>query len=322
VTAGRLQDRLISIRKSIFQTRKSAQMTTMFSEWSKSLLHFLPAEQDPFLSTTPQIIKWAQKANTKTLTISSPVKRQKLHTQFEHRKPHPFTTNNTTTSAPPALITQADELFGERKTTETINLLEQAAQNQPKNPEIAWRLSRTYFDISETKPDDPAWRQEWLKKGQKVASEALRESPDHFNLHKWLAFNSSGLTAYQPRDEKIKTAFSVKEHAERAAQLNPLDADVHYLLGRWKYNVASVGWIERKAAKLPAINYNDALQDFLKAEKLDHTMLRNNIFLGDTYAALNKMTEAKQFYEKALKQKPKNEAERSLVKQVQDKMTQ
>jgi len=288
-------------------------------DWSNTLLSFLPAENDPFASTAPpQLRKW-NPINTPTASIT--VSLSPLINSPKSRGSLEISTKIKPTSSLPSLTTQADRLFEEKKTLEAKNLLEQAAQSRPKDPEILWRLSRSYYDLSETKPDDSAWRQEWLKKGQSAATTALSESPDHFNSHKWLAFNSSGLTPYQPRDEKITTAHKVKEHAEKAVQLNPHDADVHYLLGRWKYNVASVGWFERTAARLPATDYNDALQDFLKAQKLNENLLRNNVFLGDTYRALNQNTEAKKFYERVMKQTPKNNMERTLLDEVQKKMT-
>src|SRR5688572_18383178 len=46
--------------------------------------------------------------------------------------------------------------------------------------------------------------------------------------------------------EKIGNAFKIKEHALKAVELNPKDATSFVVLGTWCFNVASVGWLERK----------------------------------------------------------------------------
>lgn len=58
---------------------------------------------------------------------------------------------------------------------------------------------------------------------------------------------------------------------QKALHFNPTDGYAHYVLGRWCYQVASVGWLQRKAAAAlfaspPESSYEQALEHFMKAE--------------------------------------------------------
>ncbi|PRP84383.1 hypothetical protein PROFUN_08248 [Planoprotostelium fungivorum] len=303
LTAFRLED-----------TSRQDEMS-FFSDISTSMLQFMAMEADPIQPIEPNIKSTDRFFNHMMLSGGSPLLRVKVTTPIikdEQRQ-------DIVQPIDRSILKKADTLLAQKKVEDAKMLLENASQHT-NDPELSWRLSKTYFDLSETKPEDNQWRQQWLQKGREVASSALEEHPEHQALHKWMAFNTSGLTPLQPRDEKIKSAFDVKKHAEEAARLNPLDADVHYLLGRWKYNVASVGWMERMAAKLPQTDYREALQDLQKAERLNGSMLRNNIFLGDTFLALSDRGEAKRCYEKALSLPTSNEMDKKMRQEVETKL--
>ena len=68
------------------------------------------------------------------------------------------------------------------------------------------------------------------------------------------------------------TPFS-QEHIDRAIELRPEEPALHYLNGRWSFEVAGISWLEKKAAAAifaapPEATYHDALQCFMKCEEL------------------------------------------------------
>ena len=108
-----------------------------------------------------------------------------------------------------------------------------------------------------------------------------------------------------PQKEKIKSSFRVKEEAEIAAKLAPKDPTTQHFLGRWCFAVASIGWLERKAAALifakpPESTYEEALKFFLAADALEDNFKRNAMWVGDTYKALGKKVEAVEWYKTAV----------------------
>lgn len=90
----------------------------------------------------------------------------------------------------------------------------------------------------------------------------------------------------------------------KALKINPNDADLHHLLGRFKYEVANLSWIERKVAATlfsepPSASYEDAIDSFQKAENFSvEVNLQNRLFLSKCYIALSKYELACDWLEK------------------------
>ncbi|KAG7262534.1 hypothetical protein CRUP_029668 [Coryphaenoides rupestris] len=66
----------------------------------------------------------------------------------------------------------------------------------------------------------------------------------------------------------------VEEHLDRALALRDDLPLAFYLLGRWSYQVATLSWLERKAAaalydRPPTASTQEALELFMKAERLN-----------------------------------------------------
>jgi len=109
-------------------------------------------------------------------------------------------------------------------------------------------LARAHFDLADTKPGDAKFRQEILTKGLEHATKALEVDDKNAYCHKWFAIMTSSVGDFLGNKEKIGNAFKIKEHAMKANELKPNDATTLHLLGRWCYNVSSIGWLERKLA--------------------------------------------------------------------------
>lgn len=46
--------------------------------------------------------------------------------------------------------------------------------------------------------------------------------------------------------DKIKNGIVFKKYVELALEMQPDDFELHYLLGRFKYEIANLSWIEKK----------------------------------------------------------------------------
>ena len=109
-------------------------------------------------------------------------------------------------------------------------------------------------------------------------------------------------------DNKTKIAYSklVKEHADKARQLDPKSNDlVYHVLGAWNYELANLNPVLRAIAqliygKLPNASNEAAAENFKKAIELNPRRLANHIELGRTYAAMGKDDEARTALEKGL----------------------
>lgn len=66
------------------------------------------------------------------------------------------------------------------------------------------------------------------------------------NLYKWYAILTGCYSQLLPTKEKISSAYRYKEYVEKALELEPSDGLLHHLLGRFKYEVSELSWLERK----------------------------------------------------------------------------
>jgi len=224
-----------------------------------------------------------------------------------------------------AITTQSEKLDEEKKYNESFELLEKAYKENPNEFEITWRLSRAYFNISEQKPDDKEYKKQMCLKGLEIAQVALKQNENHWAGHKWVAIMLSAVGETLATKEKIENAFKIKEHAMKALEIRPEDATTTHLLGRWCFNVASIGWLERKVAATlfaspPESSYDEALKYFLKAGEIEKSFPRNDLFTGDTYLALGKKDKAKEYYQKVVNAPAVSESDKAINQEAKNKL--
>ena len=68
----------------------------------------------------------------------------------------------------------------------------------------------------------------------------------HANLYKWYAILVGLKSKFLPTKGKIENGYLFKEYVEKAMDVNPHDSFLHHLMGRFKYEVSELSWIERK----------------------------------------------------------------------------
>jgi hypothetical protein len=110
------------------------------------------------------------------------------------------------------------------------------------NPEVLWRLARSYFDILDGLTKATKLDQKRLcEKAFDTIKLALEEGGENnFAVHKWYGIILNKLSEFQGSTATIQNSFIVKEHWETAAALNPSDPTSCSLLGEWCLAVAGV----------------------------------------------------------------------------------
>jgi len=225
------------------------------------------------------------------------------------------------------VIVKVEELFEKKGNSQEIfEILSKAQKDYPENVEIIWRFARAHFDMADTKPDDKVWREDMLKKGVVHANKALELDDKNAFSHKWWAIMTSAVGEFLSQKDKIQNAFLIKEHALKANELKPKDSTTLHLLGRWCFNVASLGWFEKKAAAAffatpPDSSFDEALKFFSEAYDVEPTFRRNLVFLGDTYVQLKKNDKAKEYYQKAIDIPSITAFDQALVNEAKQKMS-
>ncbi|KAL0112736.1 hypothetical protein PUN28_012185 [Cardiocondyla obscurior] len=185
----------------------------------------------------------------------------------------------------------------------------------PNNVDIVWRYARScyaYFNCIA----DPSAKQAIICAGINACDKVL-DAPNA-DLHKWCAILLGKNNDFLPIAEKIKNGHYFKEHVMKALEIRPNDPDLHYMLGRFRYEVANLGWIERKIAATlfsepPSASYEDAIDSFQKAEEFSVKVnLENRLFLSKCYIALGNYKLACQLLEKTCDLSVVNEDDKKI----------
>uniref|UniRef100_A0A3P9MEV9 Regulator of microtubule dynamics protein 3 n=1 Tax=Oryzias latipes TaxID=8090 RepID=A0A3P9MEV9_ORYLA len=171
--------------------------------------------------------------------------------------------------------------------------------------EFLWRLARAYVDVYFAAQDKQE-RMSYAQKGRDEAEAALKRNGLNAECHKWLAVLSSLSAEHDSTHSKLKSGFLLKEHLDRALRLRDDDPVCYFLLGRWCFEVASLDWLEKKAAaalyrSAPTSSLHDALENFLKAEELSPGFSRTvRLYIAMCHKELGNISEATNWAELAL----------------------
>ncbi|XP_031721904.1 regulator of microtubule dynamics protein 3 [Anarrhichthys ocellatus] len=172
--------------------------------------------------------------------------------------------------------------------------------------EFLWRLARAYSDMYES-TEDKQEKKSYAQQGQEEAESALKKNGLNAECHKWFAVLTELTSKHGSMHGKLKSSNILKEHLDRAIALRDDDPMCYYLLGRWCYEVATLDWLEKKAAAAlyqspPTATLLDALENFLKAEELSPAFSKTvRLHIAQCHQKLGNISEATNWTELALK---------------------
>ena len=105
--------------------------------------------------------------------------------------------------------------------------------------------------------------------------------------------------------EQFDASPRIREAAQKAIKLDPLNDTAWHVLGRWHQALANVSAVRRALGqlfygKLPVTTNEEAIKCFDKAITINPNRLRHYVELGRTYAQMGKNATARRFIEKGL----------------------
>jgi len=219
------------------------------------------------------------------------------------------------------LISQADAKHEVDDFAGTFELLKQAEQLDANNFEVIWRLARAHFDFSDNSEDETVISDNFYK-GLAYSKTALELDDSRAEGHKWYGILIGKVGELEGTKQKILNSYEVKDHTLRAIELDPEDDGNFHVMGRWHYTLADLSWFERKIAGLiyatpPEASFEEAADYFKKAISLEPTDVRNHLWLGNTYVALDDNDAAKEEYNAALAITAETDSDRKLQKEAE-----
>ncbi|XP_077208105.1 regulator of microtubule dynamics protein 1 [Paroedura picta] len=220
------------------------------------------------------------------------------------------------------ILDQADYLYGSGETEKLCHLLEKHKSSE--NAELLWRLARASHDLAQLSQTSPEKKKELTYEALGYAKKALEKDPSCFAVHKWYAICISDVGDYEGMKTKIANAFVIKEHFQKAIDLNPTDATSLHLMGVWCYVFAEMPWYQSKIAAVlfatpPSSTYDEALRYFQTAEDIEPNFYSKNLlFLGKSYMKLNNKKMALLWLTKAKERVAHTEEDKQVQKEAQE----
>nr|XP_007999213.2 regulator of microtubule dynamics protein 1 isoform X6 [Chlorocebus sabaeus] len=168
------------------------------------------------------------------------------------------------------ILEQADYLYESGETEKLYQLLTQYKESE--DAELLWRLARASRDVAQLSRTSEQEKKLLVYEALEYAKRALEKNESHFAAHKWYAICLSDVGDYEGIKAKIANAYIIKEHFEKAIELNPKDATSIHLMGIWCYTFAEMPWYQRRIAEMlfatpPSSTYEKALGYFHRAEQ-------------------------------------------------------
>lgn len=208
--------------------------------------------------------------------------------------------------APDVATLLADARAAEAKleSRRALELYLAADQAKPNDDAILQKIARQYSDlITELSTNED--RRRYAQTALDYSQRAVALAPDKAENVLSLAICHGKLGVYSDTKTKIKYSRLVKEEAERALALDPNYAWAHHVIGRWHYEVATLGVATRFFVRLiygglPAATTAEAVHHLRRAVALEPGELNHHLELGFALAAAGDKTRARAEFEKGL----------------------
>ncbi|XP_074997663.1 regulator of microtubule dynamics protein 1 isoform X5 [Calonectris borealis] len=188
------------------------------------------------------------------------------------------------------IIEQADYLYGSGETEKLYRLLVQHKNSD--DAELLWRLARASRDLAQLSSTSAEKKRQLAYEALECAKKALEKNESNFAAHKWYGICLSDVGDFEGIKTKIGNAIVIKEHFQRAIELNPKDATTIHLIGIWCYSFAEMPWYQRKiAATLFATPPTSTFQENTKCQP-GFRILQKRASPGSSSVALKVAEEA------------------------------
>uniref|UniRef100_A0A8C5WGS6 Regulator of microtubule dynamics protein 1 n=1 Tax=Leptobrachium leishanense TaxID=445787 RepID=A0A8C5WGS6_9ANUR len=220
------------------------------------------------------------------------------------------------------LLEQADYLHENGDVEKLYEYLSQYKDSE--DAELLWRIARAWRDMAQLSSTTPADKKRIVYESREFAIKALEKDELCWAAHKWYAVCLSDVGDYEGIKVKIGNAYIIKDHFQRAVELNPKDATTIHLIGLWYYMFADMPWYQKKIAStlfaaLPPATYEEALLYFQKAEEVDPNFYSKNLlYLGKSYLKLKNQELGLYWISKAKDYPARSEEDQQVHKEASD----
>jgi len=139
-----------------------------------------------------------------------------------------------------------------------FQLLSTYENEYSENVEFLWRITKCHQLIGLDTADDKLKKDQFFQ-AVEYGRKAIVADDGNAEAHKWFAIALGSAGEYLGVSEKIQNGFVFKEHIDIATKINPSDPLLHYLLGRFCYEVSTFIMKHRIKSSLNLTRYHCCL---------------------------------------------------------------
>jgi tetratricopeptide (TPR) repeat protein len=208
------------------------------------------------------------------------------------------------TTEPSPLVREALAAEARFDSKAALELFLKADTAHPNNPFVLQKIARQYSDLSfDTK--DNTEQKRLCTEALAFAKRSVELEPKNAVNVLSLAICYGKLGALSDTRTKIEYSRLVKSSAEEALALDPAYDYAHHVLGRWHYEVATLGAATRFIVRLvygslPDASTAEAVRFLQRAAELAPQLPAHRVELGFALLANKQRDAAKQSFEQAL----------------------
>ena len=199
-------------------------------------------------------------------------------------------------------VAPGDEAFAAIDYPAAVERYGGALADHPGEPEILWRLARTYVCMAEVE-EGPA-RMEHLSRAEACARECIRADSSKGEGHAWLAAALGYIALDAGTSRKLELSRELEAEAHRALAINPGDDAALSILGSFYRALGNVTWVERAVASVfvgsvPSGGYAEAEDALTRAVAIAPGVMRHRYELGILYLDMGRKEDARRMLEAA-----------------------
>ena len=206
----------------------------------------------------------------------------------------------------------ADEAYAKFENNTALQHYLKALEIDPTNYDGLWKAARTYADVGkgfENKKDKEKAKS-YYALGDSLARIAVKMYPDSADAHFALALCVGRVALFEGGKTKIRLSKEVKAEADKAVALAPCYGAAYHILGRWNYNIATLGWALKAVAKMvyggvpEGATLENAAAMFEKAIQCEPDKPVHRLEYGRTLIKLKRYADAREQLQKCLELSP------------------
>ncbi|NIR53179.1 hypothetical protein GWO43_31445 [candidate division KSB1 bacterium] len=227
-------------------------------------------------------------------------------------------------------LSQGDEFAAQFDHQKALEEYKKAFDADTSNCTALWKIAEAYVNLGE-EADEKVKRQ-YFYLAERWAQKAVALCPHTANAHFMLAVATGRVALYEGGKAKIERSKEVKTLAEKTLELDPDHHGAYHVLGRWHFELASLSWFLKTAAKIiyggvpPGASYEKAVANLKKAIEISPQWINHHKQLGLVYMKMAKWDRARKEFQRVLElpvadhqDEAHKEDCRKLLEEIEDK---